>query len=359
MVFKLRELVDNARQEEKLPSVIGERCVHAKIETAGCKACVESCPQDAWVLDDEALGLDAGACDGCGLCVPACPEGAIDCRHEVVAGQWQGSNVAICACEYVVSAGKRGGVSCIHAIGLQDVLKLYQKGIKEWIVATADCDSCKRGQGIRLSDRLGPLNSALKRDGHTAIKLSRRSQAAWRRLNQEIVDCSTAPQLSRRGFLKGFINTGLQYGGKLLELSNNKQIPFTPLGRLLPSTTEETLWPCQPVIDSRLCDGCDACARLCPHHAVQLVEVGGRSSYQLNPQACSGCRVCVDVCERQAVSLYEWKRQQQPELPLNNFKCSYCGNLFHIPTGQTGDSEHICGVCARYRHNKKLYQVLS
>lgn len=359
MVLKLHELVDSARQEEKLPGIIGERCVHSKIETACCKACVESCPRQAWLLDGEALRLDAGVCDGCGLCVPACPEGAINCRHEIMIGQWRGSSLAICACEYVDSTDNEGVVPCIHAIGLQDVLKLYQTGIVDWAVATADCQSCQRGQGMHLSDRVDSINRALRRDGCCEIRLSRRSLMDWRRLKREIGDCSTDRRLSRRGFLRGFVNTARQYGVELFELSDDKQAPFTPPGQMLPNKTETTLWPYLPVIDSRICNGCDACVKLCPHHAIQLLEADEKSSYRLNPQACSGCGVCVDVCEQQAVSLYEWKRQQQQELLLKNFRCSYCGNLFHIPTGQPVDTERVCRVCARYRHNNNLYQVLN
>ena len=63
--------------ELRIPDINGDRCVHAHIETASCKACVDACPENAWILDDESLGLNTNSCDGCGLCVPACTEGAI------------------------------------------------------------------------------------------------------------------------------------------------------------------------------------------------------------------------------------------------------------------------------------------
>ena len=78
----LKDLCDDIEREIALPKLFGERCVHALSATASCKACVDVCPEDAWLLDDEALGLDTERCDGCGLCAAACPERAIVSRHE-------------------------------------------------------------------------------------------------------------------------------------------------------------------------------------------------------------------------------------------------------------------------------------
>ncbi|MEW8549314.1 MAG: 4Fe-4S binding protein, partial [Candidatus Thiodiazotropha endolucinida] len=73
----MQQLIDQIRQEERLPDVVSGRCVHEIVEMASCSSCVDVCPQHAWSLDDEALRLDTALCDGCGLCMPACPEGAV------------------------------------------------------------------------------------------------------------------------------------------------------------------------------------------------------------------------------------------------------------------------------------------
>ena len=78
----LDRLIEQAEQEWRLPEIIGERCVHAVIEQASCQACVDACPHQAWVLDDDSLGIDLGSCDGCGLCAAACPQAAIVHEHQ-------------------------------------------------------------------------------------------------------------------------------------------------------------------------------------------------------------------------------------------------------------------------------------
>lgn len=48
----------------------------------GCGTCVEWCPTDAIVLDDEGLALrDESACFGCGVCSRFCPEEAISLKE--------------------------------------------------------------------------------------------------------------------------------------------------------------------------------------------------------------------------------------------------------------------------------------
>jgi len=48
----------------------------------GCGICVEWCPTDAIVLDDEGLALrDENACFGCGVCARFCPEEAISLKE--------------------------------------------------------------------------------------------------------------------------------------------------------------------------------------------------------------------------------------------------------------------------------------
>ena len=71
------DLVRDAAAVARLPEVLAERCVHSLIERATCRRCVDACPTEAWVIDDERLGIDPARCDGCGLCAPACPQAAI------------------------------------------------------------------------------------------------------------------------------------------------------------------------------------------------------------------------------------------------------------------------------------------
>lgn len=47
-------------------------------ECVGCGTCVEDCPEDAIVMDDEEIAvIDADKCTDCGTCVENCPSEAI------------------------------------------------------------------------------------------------------------------------------------------------------------------------------------------------------------------------------------------------------------------------------------------
>ena len=89
-------LADTLDQALVLPEILAERCVHSRLETASCQACVDSCPQGAWVLDDASLGINTETCDGCGLCAAACPQAAIVHPHEA----------AVCDCPLSLEMNK-------------------------------------------------------------------------------------------------------------------------------------------------------------------------------------------------------------------------------------------------------------
>jgi len=159
------------------------------------------------------------------------------------------------------------------------------------------------------------------------------------------------------GFFADFIGSSVRQGLERFGLFNHEQGSSIPPGRLLTNSTE-TVWPCLPEIDGLLCNGCDACVRLCPHEAMCLEAIDQVLRYRLYPQACTGCGVCVDVCDQQAIGLQVWMKQEQKELLLTSFDCTCCGNPMHFPAGQPTDMPATCRICTRQNHYNNLYQVL-
>lgn len=358
-MLNLHNFIDHIRHEERMPEVIAERCVHSNVEIASCLSCADICPTNAWSLDDHALLIDTSVCDGCGLCASTCPEGAIQSRQEILIGEWNSTPIALCACEKNNLPRHQGIISCIHIVTIQDILSLYHKGIRTWKVATADCDNCQRGCAEYLSKKLASINRSLSNVNRIGVTHHRLNIIEWQRIREGLIEKNAGPTLSRRGFLRGVVNAGLQCSTSTIKLFHQSQETFSPPGKLLPNRGASSLWPFQPVIDPSKCNGCDACTRLCPHQAIRLQVIEENTSYKLIPESCSGCGICIDVCEQEAVRVTEWEKQKQLEVRLRRNICSSCGNPFHLPIESAAGTDIQCRICEQTNHHKNLYQVLS
>lgn len=128
-------------------------------------------------------------------------------------------------------------------------------------------------------------------------------------------------------------------------------------GALLPCHSARDLLPLVPEIDPGACVGCDACVRMCPHGALDLVREDGGLSYRVAPARCTGCGLCEDVCEVGAIEVGRWAEPQQWLVPLAEGRCRACGNPYHRP-GTSLEGNGLCRICARTNHHRVLYQVL-
>lgn len=119
-----------------------------------------------------------------------------------------------------------------------------------------------------------------------------------------------------------------------------------------------SLDPVAPRFDVETCIACDACARICPEHAIRL-ETGaeGGVGYAIEARCCTGCRLCIDVCKSGAMSLVRWQSDLPRTIALDSLQCRACGNVFRIPSGQQG-GDTLCRICRTTNHSGKLYQVI-
>jgi len=348
--------------EVRLPELDGARCVHAAIETASCRACVDVCPRKAWRLDDAALEFDSGQCDGCGLCVPACPRQAIVLPLALASRQVAGTHVMLAACDRaegddLVSAAAHpngpGHIACLHAIGLGDLLRAYQTGQHVWLLAHADCDRCPRGQGEQLSSRLAHLNAALRQRGRRPILSREVTLATWSAL---LNTASAAETQARRGFFRALTQ---QPASVLIgappepELAQAKE-PAKPPGEYLPDG-DDALMPWVIRLNVLHCVGCHACSRVCPEAAIQFDAE--TPAYRLRHRACTGCGLCQDVCQHHAITLQPWSEPAQSTLPLVEQRCPCCGVAFYTPF-QISSHTRSCWVCASAKL-KRLFQVMA
>ncbi len=100
--------------------------------------------------------------------------------------------------------------------------------------------------------------------------------------------------------------------------------------------------PAVPTIDEEACDGCDACASLCPTGAVRLETGADGAFYRLEAELCNGCGICRDVCTRDAVSITHLTIVSQRTVALRTERCGRCGVRYHLPAKRGGQ---ICPTC--------------
>lgn len=355
----LRSFITQVHDENRQPDVVEERCVHSLVDGASCRACVTVCPKQSWILDDDALGLDTSTCDGCGLCVPVCRQGAIDKPIELELKQSGDTPILLFACERIEidATGKR--LPCIHAIGIQEILGLHSAGVQEITATTGNCDQCERGSTVRIEERLKLVNKALEVQGLNVIKLQLVSTNDWLLQNSQFGQQAQGEQLNRRSFLGSLFTSGLESGVKNSHFLFTTATDFSPPGQLFAKSPTDTLWPYLPEIDLDLCNGCDLCVRLCPHHAITMDDTEEATSYLIEPENCSGCNICSDLCDSRALSIHQWRTQEQHRLVLSTQRCKSCGVTFHLPVNKDDIDKQKCRICSKHDHSSKLFQVFT
>ena len=346
----LDQVINLVEKAIRLPEISEAHCVHALIEQASCQACVQVCPQQAWQLDDDSLGLDTERCDGCGLCSAVCPQQAIQPSYTPVLRHWQGRLSAWCACEKTEINPGPHRIPCLYALSLQTLLKLYRQGCSQFFMSCGDCKSCSRGAAPAINERLEPLNQALLQRGYRTIELCELTPERWQALYAQTSDYQNPVHLSRRQFLRRSIGQATEAGMQQAGLSDESC--SSNLGELLPKGSVGGDLPYVPILDESRCNGCDACIKLCPHDVIQYQD----DCYQIKAERCSGCQICVDVCDQSALTIQYWQPATQTTISLRSGRCRACGVLFHYPN-KTSPARELCRICRDSQHYKALYQI--
>ncbi|HEC05229.1 MAG TPA: 4Fe-4S dicluster domain-containing protein [Thiolapillus brandeum] len=349
----------------RYPEISPDHCVHGRIRNASCQSCVDACPQDAWILGEDALGLDEDACDGCGLCIPACPTGALYDHFPYVIRLVGGQAVALFGCERSGAQDTEAALPCVHSLGVRQLLLLYTSGVSHLLLTRDDCGSCPDCPGETLEQRVERLNLLLGERHRPLLKLSNRPVRVWKAvLNKEAL-ITRGTRLNRRAFLSGVSSSQiLQEQLVSMDPLNRPESRTIAPGMLLDSKSRHAHLPWVPHIEAAACSGCDACIQLCPTEALRhetqhedSSRDGSSSCYRMDAPRCTGCGICVDVCSEQAIRLEAWGTWEENPLPLGDAVCHRCGNSYHVPVDSKLNADGLCPIC-RSTGSKRLFQVL-
>jgi Pyruvate/2-oxoacid:ferredoxin oxidoreductase delta subunit len=364
----LRDVIDQVRQQALVPDVIAERCVHSLIEKASCRACADSCPENAWVIDDDLLGIDSSRCDGCGLCVAACPQSAVQSKLAPVVPSPGEEGGAFAYCVHAsVPVDCGGRIPCLHGIGMTVLLDLTAKGITRLVTSSGDCDRCPRGRDRRLEQRIDALAAVLQDRDAKSLRYQPMDGDSYRAALERAHKGPGRPRLNRRAFFSAMARVPVTRVEAALT-QTSAQAP-SPSDRLPPRRDGRTLHA--PQLHGAVCRACDACVKLCPQGALRFeaarenrgVDGPTGSSlpgpwYRLDADRCTGCGVCVDVCDADAIELHANRIPGWERLPLVEGRCISCGVVFNRPQNAGSSAASRCRICAETDHHRNLYQVL-
>ncbi|MFK5894863.1 MAG: 4Fe-4S binding protein [Pseudomonadota bacterium] len=373
----IKDLRSQIKEELLLPEINSQACVHSFFDQGDCHACVDACSKQAWLLDEDGLGLDVNACDGCGVCIPSCPSGALHITFPWIIRSFNGRTFALFACEQSnINKADAELLPCIHALGLRQLLLIYNSAIKYILISTGNCDKCNHSPTVDIYQQLKQINKLLYERDKAPLKILNHSNKTWEKIfaGDEISNQGT--QLSRRSFLSG---NGKVFRQQLviMDTLNISESRTIPPGQLLSTDDNRELhWPWAALLNESRCNGCDICIKLCPTSALQLITeendvaendelensvLKNRAllSYTINPQNCIGCGVCETVCESQAISIHKWHTSSAHQVSLSTKHCSACGNDFHLPLQNPQSKNNLCRICSQHNHSHNLFQVLS
>lgn len=355
------------KQALMIPEIIAERCVHGHCEVAACVNCVEACPQDAWLLDDDSLQINTERCDGCGLCVAACTESALGQTLLPALKALDGKGTLLIACEKVWEEDTgEGVVPCLHAVSSRLLLEYYLNGYQQILSCRGHCETCPRyGGGDPFREQLARLNALLANRGAATIRHAQLATAAWQEKRKRLPVFTPhkgreMTMASRRRFFQQAITFAVEKGMEqtgVIPPENDAPLPWPATLPAVSHQTDKVLYPFVPEMDPSRCNGCDACVQLCPHQALQLdkEKTGEVLAYHILASHCTGCNICSDACDQQAIHIHHMSHQIQAVVPLAEAACKACGSHFHYPASHS--HQPYCRICAHTNHHRKLFQV--
>lgn len=349
------------------PSFRAERCVRYRYSYSECSRCADACPHEAIRLFDAGVEVLADRCQGCALCVAVCPTEAL--TEKSVSAE---SLLKIAANEKQLTiacapSGIKGDavVPCLGAINPVVLADFSRRGIALQLAGTEHCSQCAHAAKgpeliqLHLAAREILCSVACGDDWATLTQQDAESRKSLKKEGEH--------DAARRNLFRRFIGRGIDQ-----VMTEGADVPPAPLKAIraaapfLPERKEilNALYaehgdepvrvvrhPALPAEDLRIipgCTYCEACIRVCPTGALQLLENNSAWRVIFLNERCVACDVCAEVCQpkvlrqRETEDICVNKQKARVLIGLPKQRCASCDRVF---VSNDGDSS-ICPICS-------------
>jgi ferredoxin len=346
------------------PGFRAERCVRNRYVYSECNRCAEACPHEAIRLFDAGVEVLAERCQTCGLCVSVCQTEALN-QNGISADYLLkisvGAKQVTLAC---APSGAEGDsiVPCLGALHPVVLAELSRQGIAVELAGMehcADCVHAAKGPDLIRSNLAGYEILRSKGDPKIYATLTLRAEETEAPGKRDKLDAS------RRGLFRRIVghSAGVLSGKLEAAPAPLKAIraaaPFVPDRKALLTAMfadkgdsafalpRHSAIPAEEWQVASGCTYCEACVRVCPTGALQLLEsnTGWRLAF-LN-ERCVACDVCAEVCQpgvlRQVDTEEVVVNKQKGRLlaAVSKRRCARCDRVFVNESGS-----EICPICS-------------
>jgi ferredoxin len=346
------------------PEFRAERCVRYRYVYSECNRCEEACPHEAIRLFDAGGEVLTESCQSCGLCVGACQTEALnqngisaDYLLKIAAGSKQ----VTLACAPSEMAGDVV-VPCLGALHPVVLAELSRQGIAVELAGMehcADCAHASKGPDLIHSNLAAHEILCSTGDPESYAPLTLRAEKS------EVTDKKEKLDTSRRGLFRRIFGHGVDVMSGKHEVAPaplkaiRAAAPFVPERKVLLNAMfadkGEAAFALPrhhaiPAEDWQVVSGCtycEACVRVCPTGALQLLEsnTGWRLAF-LNDR-CVACDVCTEVCQPGVLRQMDTEEiivnKQKGRLlaAVSKRRCTRCDRVFVNESGG-----EICPICS-------------
>lgn len=361
-----------------MPDFRAAACTRYRFRYSECRRCADACPHEAIALSDAGAAIRAEACQECGLCISACHTQAWSSpsyqpiellRQAIKQPAWH------MACE---PSGCRGDaqVPCLGAIDATWLAYMAKRGIPVSLHGAGHCAECAHGRTGEAQLQLNLQAVEALRDAAARGRPETEAGSDW--LMPVLAEDTRAPgarardvrksggTAARRSLFKRFFRRGAAPDAASPQPGQPAQVPQQAIraaahvmserrellqivtqrkdGQAMDMVLDETLPLMQLALQSG-CTLCEACFRVCPTGAIEIVQNPGDWALTFQADRCVACQVCLEACQPRvldAEASFDARPGQAPIILIsrNKQRCSRCDRHFVSPS-----PEATCEVC--------------